>query len=159
MYEEAAKDIREAIGEHIVAVEHSGSTAVPGLGAKPIIDILIGVRKLSDAGACIEPLEALGYHYVPEYEAEIPDRRYFRRGRPRTHHVHMVEVGGDFWVNQLLFRDYMRANPEVAREYYALKKRLAEEHREDRDAYTDAKTDFVMGALGRARDAQTRAKR
>jgi len=156
MYEEAAREIREAIGAHIAAIEHTGSTAVPGLGAKPIIDILIGVRDLADADACIEPLEALGYQYVPEYEAEIPDRRYFRKGRPRTHHVHMVEIGGDFWVNQLLFRDYMRANPEAAREYFALKKRLAEQHRDDRDAYTEAKTQFVLGALGKARDNQTK---
>jgi len=70
----------EAIGTDVVRIEHVGSTAVPGLGAKPIIDILVGLRRLQDATALIRPLERLGYEYVPEYDSEIPDRRYFRKG-------------------------------------------------------------------------------
>ncbi len=81
MFREEQEAILRAIGPHVVAVEHVGSTAVPGLGAKPIIDILVGIGSLNEASACIRPLEALGYRYVPEFEAEFPERRYFDKGR------------------------------------------------------------------------------
>jgi len=128
-----------------VAVEHVGSTAVPGLAAKPVIDIVVGVRRLKDAAACAAPLAAIGYECVPEYEAEIPDRRYFRKGPfgGRTHHLHMVEFGGAFWRRHLAFRDWLRTHPEDAARYGALKRELAATHEADREAYTEAKNAFV----------------
>ena len=80
MFEEERRRIVGAIGPLAVAVEHVGSTSVPRLAAKPVIDILVGVRRLGDATSCVVPLAAIGYEYVPEYEREIPDRRYFRKG-------------------------------------------------------------------------------
>jgi len=95
IYEEEKARILNAIGNKVVAVEHVGSTAVPGLGAKPIIDTRIGTAHLSDAGDCIEPLRSIDYEYVPEYEASIPERHFFRKGpegAPNKHfHLHMVE--------------------------------------------------------------------
>lgn len=153
MFEEDRRRILEVAGAYVTGVEHVGSTSVPGLAAKPIIDILVGVRKLSYALACVSPLYAIGYEYVPRVEILLPERRFFRRGRPDagTHHLHMVEEGGEFWRRQLLFRDYLRAHPEAAREYEVLKRRLADAHGPDRGAYTDAKTDFIESIVGKAR--------
>ncbi len=153
LFQAESELIRKQIGSYLEALEHVGSTAVPGLGAKPIIDIMPGLRQLSDARGCIEPLAAIGYEYVPEYENELPERRYFRKGPPegRTHHVHMVENATEFWQRHLLFRDYLRTHPETAEEYEALKHSLAREHRTDRDAYTNGKTPFIEAVVERAR--------
>ena len=127
LYEEEKGRILGVIGRRIVAIEHIGSTAVRGLAAKPIIDIMVAVRHLIDAGECIEPLQSIGYEYVPEFEVEIPERRFFRKGPPeaRTHHIHMIELTSEFWGRHLLFRDYLRTHPEAAQQYYQLKKELA----------------------------------
>jgi GrpB-like predicted nucleotidyltransferase (UPF0157 family) len=158
-YAAEAARIRETLGDRIVAVEHIGSTAVPGLAAKPIIDLMVGLRRLADAGDCIAPLEGLGYEYVPQYEESMPERRYFHKGPPgsRTHHLHMVEVTSDFWERHLLFRDHLRAHPEETRAYAALKRELAGRHGADREAYTNAKTDFIEAAVDRARAAREMA--
>ncbi len=136
----------------LAGLEHVGSTAVPGLAAKPILDILAGLRVLSDARACIPRLEAIGYEYVPEYEDRLPERRYFRKGplENRTHHLHMVEIGSDFWTSHVRFRKYLRGHPEAAREYEALKRDLAAAHAGDRDLYTESKADFILSILVRA---------
>lgn len=141
--------ILETIGEYIASVEHIGSTSVPDLAAKPIIDIMAGLARLDDALHCVEPLSAVGYEYVPEYETQMPDRRYFRKGpeRKRTHHLHMVELNGDFWTRHLLFRDYLRAHPEQIRAYADLKRVLAARYGRDREGYTNAKSEFVEGVL------------
>jgi GrpB-like predicted nucleotidyltransferase (UPF0157 family) len=147
------RQVLNAIGNKVVAIEHVGSTAVPGLGAKPIIDIMVGLRNLSDAKHCIKPLERIGYEYVPEYEASMPERRYFRKGpnEPNKHyHLHMVEHGGEFWKRHLLFRDYLRTHPDTASEYYALKRQLATRYRLNREAYTYAKTFFIESIVSKA---------
>jgi rfaE bifunctional protein nucleotidyltransferase chain/domain len=154
MFEEERRRILEACGGAVAAVEHVGSTSVPGLGAKPVIDLMAGVRSLDDAPLCVTPLHRLGYVYVPRLEILMPERRYFRRGRPGagTHHLHMVELGGDFWVKHLLFRDYLRAHPEAARDYETLKRKLADAHGSDHGAYTDAKTDFILSAVEKQKE-------
>ena len=156
LFEEEKARIVAAIGPYVLAVEHIGSTGVPGLAAKPIIDIMVGIRSLADARRCIGPLEALGYEYVAEYEVELPERRYFRkvRPRPRTHHIHMVETTSDFWRTHLLFRDHLRSHPEDARAYEELKRRLATEFDTGRD-YTAAKSGFVKATLDKAEKAAT----
>lgn len=152
MFEEARAEILSGIGQFVVAVEHVGSTSVPGLGAKPVIDMMVGIRSLDDAPQCVGPLAALGYEYGPEHEAIMPERRYFRRGRSdaSTHHIHMVEPASDFWERHLLFRDYLRAHTAAAREYEELKRRLAALHGSDRGAYTDDKTDFIESIIRKA---------
>jgi len=146
--------ILSAIDGKVAGIEHVGSTAVPGLGAKPIIDIMVGVQELSAAKDCIEPLKSVGYEYVPKYEKTIPERRYFQKGPegiPNKHfHLHMVEVDGDFWKQHLLFRDYLRCHPDVARKYHRLKKDLSQKYRSNREAYTEAKTSFIDSVVAKA---------
>ncbi|MHB0874462.1 MAG: GrpB family protein [Anaerolineae bacterium] len=150
-FAEEREIIVAAIGPHVVAVEHVGSTAVPGLGAKPVIDIIVGVRSLADAAACIEPLAAVGYDYHRDHEAEMPERRYFDvQTERRDAHLHMVEYGGEFWRRHLAFRDYLRAHPEASAEYDRLKRELAARFGRDRDGYTNAKSDFVKDIERRA---------
>ncbi|MEE8386433.1 MAG: GrpB family protein [Dehalococcoidia bacterium] len=154
-YERERDLIAGALDDLVVAIEHMGSTAVPGLGAKPIIDIMVGVRSLADGERCVRPLEGLGYEYKGEFG--IPGRLYFRRlsaGR-RSRQIHMVKVRSDFWKRHLLFRDYLREHPEQARDYYELKVRLAAEFGTDREGYTEAKTAFIESALARARAVKT----
>jgi GrpB-like predicted nucleotidyltransferase (UPF0157 family) len=132
------------------SIEHIGSTAVPGLGAKPVIDIMVGVARLPEAENRIAALEAVDYEYVPEYEHELPERRYFRKPRvgPRAYHLHCVVKGGDLWSRHLAFRDYLRAHPNAVAEYYALKRELASRCR--KEDYTEAKRPFIEGILASA---------
>ncbi len=145
--------ILEVIGAYIEDIQHVGSTSVPGLGAKPIIDIMIGIHDLSLVEKCVQPLENLGYEYLSEFG--IPGRHYFRKppdtvSTLRTHHIHMVERNHREWRKHLLFRDYLRNHPEDARQYYLLKKALADKFGSDREGYTDAKTDFIQAILAKA---------
>jgi GrpB-like predicted nucleotidyltransferase (UPF0157 family) len=140
------------VGEQ-VAIEHIGSTAVPGLGAKPIIDIMVGVGSLAVVEARIALLEAEGYRYVKEFEMAFPERRYFdkREGNPGRFHLHAVPQGGPFWNRQLAFRDALRADPALAERYWKVKQRSAARFPGDRAAYTEGKTDFIRGVLQSAR--------
>ncbi len=158
-FERQRRGLVKAIGDKAVAIEHIGSTAVPGLGAKPVIDIMVGLRQLSDAADCIEPLKKIDYRYVPKLEAEIPERRFFQKGSssvPEKHyHLHLAEMDSEFWNDHILFRDYLRRHPDVAQEYCRLKKFLAAKHRLDREAYTEGKTSFINSILARARKQPT----
>jgi GrpB-like predicted nucleotidyltransferase (UPF0157 family) len=143
--------IIEAIGEWLAGIEHVGSTSVPGLAAKPIIDIMPGLRSLDDTALIVPAMEAIGYQYIAEYEDQLPERRYFIKPPGRRHtaerlfHVHAVETTSRFWRRHIAFRDYLRANPAACDDYTALKRRLAAEHGSDREAYTEAKTEFITG--------------
>lgn len=136
-----------------VTIEHIGSTAVPGLGAKPVIDVLVGLTKLTEVENRVTALEAKGYEYVPQYEIQLPERRYFRkpRFRPRAFHLHCVLKGSDLWLRHIAFRDYLRTHAEAAVAYYALKRELA--GRCSKEAYAEAKSPFIeeilASALGR----------
>jgi len=118
---------------------------VPGLPAKPIIDIMIAVQRLEDALACVGPLSDLGYAFV-DYPHNT-DRRFFRRGQPRTHHVHIVAAGSVSLRDHLAFRDALRAHSEWRDQYAALKYDLAQRHWNNRVQYTDGKTEFVQRIL------------
>lgn len=133
----------------LLAVEHIGSTAVPGMAAKPIIDILAGVSSIAAADALFEPILASGYTTSREFNALLTDRRWFMRsasGR-RTHHLHVVVHLGEVWAERIRFRDLLRANQSLAQSYSQLKTELAIRFRQDREAYTDAKAEFVAAAL------------
>jgi GrpB-like predicted nucleotidyltransferase (UPF0157 family) len=149
--------LAEALAPYVLTIEHVGSTSVPGLAGKATVDIIAGIYRLSDAPLCIERMKALGYEYVPEFEKDIPERRYFRVQAPGgkeeedLFHVHMVEVGSDFFERDLLFRDFLRGHPEAAREYEALKHELARTVGHDRSAYTDGKAAFVRKTQEAAR--------
>jgi GrpB-like predicted nucleotidyltransferase (UPF0157 family) len=123
-------------------IEHVGSTAVVGLPAKPIIDIMVGVVMLIDAEARIEA----------EYETELPERRYFRRPhqRPRTFHLHCVVRGEPFWTRHVAFRDHLRGHADAAGAYGRLKRDLARRHPFDRLAYMEGKAPFIRRVLDEA---------
>ncbi|MFH1023520.1 MAG: GrpB family protein [Planctomycetota bacterium] len=143
-------------------VEHFGSTAVPGLPAKPIVDILVEVADLGETRRRIAPLlEAQGYDYFwrPTWGDDTPPfyAWFIKRDQHqnRTHHIHMVEKHFDHW-DRLLFRDYVIKRPEIAAEYAALKRELARAHPHDRVAYTKAKTDFITRITAEAKNSVER---
>ena len=132
----------------LIDLQHIGSTAVPGLDAKPVIDMLAGVESMAAAEALVAPLCANGYTTSAEFNASLPDRKWLMRwaeGR-RTHHLHVVVHGGEVWTQRLRFRDALRSNPALAARYAALKAELAAKHPHDREAYTEAKAAFVQAA-------------
>ena len=155
LYEGERDRIMAAAEGCIVTIEHVGSTAVPGLGAKPVVDLMGSVRHLDDAIPCVTSLAEIGYVYHPEHEEMIPERRFFRKGLFGTsgpiYHLHLTQSDTRFWEDHLLFRDYLRAHDAAAGEYEALKQSLAERHGPDRDAYTMAKTPFIESVVTRAR--------
>ena len=137
--------ILEAIDVPLVAIEHIGSTAVLGLMAKPVIDIMIGIADLDQADRCIEPLARLGYRYLPEYESEVPGRRLFRKGPygASTHHVHIYRPDHPDWQHMLRLRTYFGGHPDVAREYVRLKQELVRRYPDDSVSYTEGKRAFL----------------
>jgi GrpB-like predicted nucleotidyltransferase (UPF0157 family) len=147
LFAEAEMEIRRAIGDRILAVEHVGSTAVPALSAKPIIDILVAVSDFQDSLELVPALASLGYEYRPG--EEIPDRHYFRRriiGR-RTHHLSLAEPTSSHYRKTIAFRNALRGDPVLASGYEAVKLELAARFPRNREAYTAGKTDFILGVL------------
>jgi GrpB-like predicted nucleotidyltransferase (UPF0157 family) len=137
----------------VLQMEHVGSTAIPGIKAKPVLDINLLVRSIQDAQVAIEPLKRIGY----QFWKENPDQKkmFFVKGMPplgtgRTHHIWIFEDPLDF-ENRFLFRNYLRANPKATREYESLKVGLAKTSSEDREAYTNAKSNFVDAIVRKAR--------
>ncbi|MDF2770904.1 MAG: hypothetical protein K0S86_397 [Geminicoccaceae bacterium] len=144
-----AERIERACAGLPIRLEHIGSTAVPGLAAKPVIDILAGRPGNMSGDAYVAAFRQLGYEHKGAYG--IPGRNYFRRGSPRTHHVHLVSWSSEFWRAHILFRDYLRAHPGVAREYETIKRELAGMSLQDKENYTDAKGPFIRSIVRRAR--------
>jgi GrpB-like predicted nucleotidyltransferase (UPF0157 family) len=128
-----------------VALEHTGSTAVPGLAAKPILDILGGYPTGARVPAYIGVLKAAGY--VHRGEQGIPGREFFRRGIPRSYHLHLTAIDSAFWRDHLTFRDRLRADEDLRDAYAALKRELAARYPRDREAYIAAKEPFVKEVL------------
>jgi GrpB-like predicted nucleotidyltransferase (UPF0157 family) len=147
-YAEEAVVLRGALGPDVVAIEHIGSTAVPGLPAKPIIDLMAGVAGWDGFDLVVERLAAVGYRYTPEAQKDDPSRKVFRKGPSdlshlRTHHLHVTELDGFYWRRILAFRDRLRRYPEEAAAYVALKRELAARFANESRRYTAGKTEFV----------------
>jgi GrpB-like predicted nucleotidyltransferase (UPF0157 family) len=138
LYEAEADRIRVALGSNLRVIEHVGSTSVPGLAAKPIVDIAVSVESFDELD--VSALEELGYEYVPEFEDELPNRRYFRRS---GFHVHVYEREHVEFMDLIRFREYLRTHSEDAHDYGELKRRLAAELADERDAYQAAKGVYV----------------
>ncbi len=148
-YEVEKRLLEKTLGSWIDGgVHHVGSTAVPNLAAKPIIDILIGVKNLEEAKACIPLLESIGYCYAP-YRPHI---HWFCKPSPahREFHLQLMESTHREWHARFVFRDFLRMHPETIVEYATLKTTLAEKFRNDREAYTEAKNEFVESILRKA---------
>jgi len=148
-------------------IEHIGSTSVPELAAKPILDLLVGIPDhgdlavLPDAGVglvapYVAAFASVGYEYRGEHG--LPGRHFFTKGELRTHHLHMVGRDSDAWRTHLLFRDHLRRDLDAARAYEALKRGLAERYADDREAYADGKVEFIEARLRAATAAQARAR-
>ena len=156
-FADEAAQLAALFGDALAAIHHVGSTSVPGLPAKPTIDILVVLRETGTIDRFSASMERLGYRVRGEcLDAEIPGtpgRFYFtkNRGDERTHHVHACAVGHSEIADKLAFRDYLRAHPQRAAEYAALKQRLAREHRHDNIGYMRGKDTYVKSLLDDAR--------
>ena len=141
LFEAEARRLALALAPLVIAFEHIGSTSVPGLAAKPVLDIVAGIPEGAPVASYISPLVEAGY--VHRGEQGIPGREFFRRGDPRAYHVHLVRIGGHLWREHLAFRDYLRARADVRDEYAQLKHALAAQFPRDRPAYIDHKAPFI----------------
>lgn len=144
--------LQKTFGSKIVAIEHIGSTAIPGMASKPIIDINMAIPSLELAESYIKPLEKLGYRYMKERWFE--DRYFFPKGSKnnRTHHLNLVEITSEnAWGSMLLFRDYLIGHPDVKNAYAKLKIELAKKNANNRETYTEAKSDFVRNVINKAK--------
>lgn len=139
--------IIEAIGKQILGIEHIGSTSVKGMAAKPIIDIMVGVKDLKSVAQFVKPLEKIEFEYV--HKPELIDRRFFRKGEwgQGVCHLHICEMSGTEWNEKLSFRNYLRSNPQAAKEYALLKKELASRYTDDRPTYTKKKEPFIRNVI------------
>jgi GrpB-like predicted nucleotidyltransferase (UPF0157 family) len=143
-FQDESAQITVAFGDNLIAIDHIGSTAIPKIYAKPIIDLLVSVTDITKVDECNGSMQALGYEVMGEYG--IADRRYFRKDNElgiRTHHVHVFAVGSAHIDRHLTFRDYMRVHPDEAQRYSDLKQTLAKQYPDDIEGYMDGKDEFI----------------
>ena len=139
-----SRSIAAVLAENLVAIHHIGSTAIPGIYAKPIIDLLVEVKNINSVAQKTSAMEKLGYEVLGEFG--LVGRRYFRKEHPpgiRTHHVHIYEVGSSETKRHLAFRDYLIAHPQDAERYSKLKQELAKKYPRNIEAYMDGKDKLV----------------
>lgn len=153
-YEAEVERLRSIAGDRLLDFEHVGSTAVEGLAAKPIVDLLAAVENLDEATDLVAVLEAHGYEYRPN--DGVAGRLFLAKGprSNRTHYLSLCERGNEYYRETVAFRDYLRNHPEAAAEYETLKRELADAHADDRDAYTAKKGEFVERVLAEALDSE-----
>jgi len=149
-FEREAAAIRNALSDVLLRIEHVGSTAVPDLPAKPIIDIQVSVRDIEEREAFVRPLERLGYLFAPDPDS--PDYHFFGkpRERPRRYHVHVCAAGSGEEMRHLVVRDFLRSHSEEAGKYADLKRELARHTHQDRLAYIEGKETFMRDLEQRA---------
>jgi GrpB-like predicted nucleotidyltransferase (UPF0157 family) len=155
-FEAEAKRVAVALGGNVAAIHHIGSTAIPNIYAKPVVDLLVEVRDITEVDGQSSAMQSLGYEVMGEYG--IPGRRYFRKDTHegiRTHNIHAFEAGSAEVERHLAFRDYMVAHPADAQRYSELKRRLAEEHPQSMDGYMDGKDGFIKEMDRRAAQWRT----
>ncbi len=150
LFELEKENIEETIGDYVEDIQHVGSTSIPGMSAKPVLDIAVAVRDFDEARTCIEPLDGIGYEY--RGENGIPRRHFFRKGSPRTHHVHVFERSSADWNEVILFRDCLRSNQSFAEEYRRLKRNLARRFPKDRPSFQTGKAGFIEEVIKKGRE-------
>lgn len=157
LFEKEKALIAAALADVNPVIEHIGSTSIPGLGAKPVIDMLIGLPDFSVADEQVPKMVALGYEYIDRWEDTVPNRRLFSKVTPegvRTHNVHMIwRHDPDWWDRHIEFRDYLRQNDDVRDAYFDLKKKLAEQEWNEVNEYAREKTAFIRRIEAEARKA------
>lgn len=142
--------LTQVLRERVVEIQHIGSTSIPGMPSKPILDIGVSVVDFEDAKECVDPVVGLGYTYLGEHG--IRRRHFFTRGNPRTHHIHMLESSSRAWRAHLWFKTFLSEHADYAREYAQLKFDLAEIYKTDPDAYQEGKDDFIKRILSLAEE-------
>ena len=149
MFADERRRLMDTMPGTFVAIEHIGSTAVPGMRSKPLIDLLAGVRTMDEAFALNALTDRFGYTTSPQFNAGLTTRQWFMRQTDgqRTHHLHVVVYGSRDWSIRIDFRDRLLAEPTLCAEYLALKEDLARRFANDRDAYTDGKSAFITAAI------------
>ena len=150
MFQAEAKELRKIFGDLALSIEHVGSTSIPGIMAKPLVDIQVGLRQLSDFEKVRAKFEKEPYSVKPD---PSPDEQLVRKGpeESRFFLIHICAVDSDRFKNTLLFRDYILSHPDKAREYEELKKTLAAKYPDNRPMYTASKNDFIQAVLREAR--------
>jgi GrpB-like predicted nucleotidyltransferase (UPF0157 family) len=150
-FEREREAILSALAPLSVCIEHIGSTSVPGMRAKPIIDIMVGGPSLDAFESRRNELATLGYEYLPEMQTLMPDNRFFAKPAlpPRHFHLHAVEIDGEFWRDHIVFRDLLRADSQLAAEYVDLKSELASQFASEPKQYTLAKGPFINAVVQR----------
>lgn len=144
-FERESARVLEVAGAFIAKIEHVGSTSIPGLCAKPIVDIAAATPSFEEFFAAVPLIEELGYQF--KGECGVPRRHFFVLGDPRTVHLHVFEHTGNDWRDQLLFRDRLRRSEELRHEYEMLKRELATKFDDNRKAYTETKAVFIKRVL------------
>lgn len=152
LFEREKKTLLITLHGIVLKIEHIGSTSIPDMEAKPIIDIAAALPSLDAVVKCIQPLAAAGYEYKGEYG--LSGRHFFAKGSPHTHYLHVVTLESDYWTDWLTFRDFVTAHKEIADEYSVLKRNLAKVYQSDRDAYTRAKSEFISRIVRQAKAAR-----
>lgn len=150
-FEAEKQNLIDTFGDKIVAVEHIGSTSIPGLAAKPIIDIVAAVKSFNNLAEFIEGLQKLGYEYMPE--RMFDDRKFFPKGSQenRTHHLNLVlQDNPEQWTKPIALRDYLRTHETERNEYAKLKTTLAQQYADDRATYTRLKDNFFQSIFDKA---------
>ncbi|HLO97892.1 MAG TPA: GrpB family protein [Fimbriimonas sp.] len=147
LFAQEAQRLQTSLGDWALDIQHIGSTSVPGMPSKPIIDIAIAVQDFEQAFDTVPLMAELGYNF--RGEVGVKRRHFFMLGRPRTHHIHMLEQNSQAWKYRVGFRDFLVANPESAREYMELKQRLAAEFPRDIASYSNGKESFIDSILAR----------
>jgi GrpB-like predicted nucleotidyltransferase (UPF0157 family) len=152
-FEGEASSLKHALWDNALTIHHIGSTSIPHILAKPIIDILIEVQSLIEVDKANNAMIDIGYEVMGEFG--IKSRRYFRKNNPqgtRTYHIHVFETGSPDLVRHLAFRDYLRTHPEIAQQYSSLKAKLVSKADTDQDAYINGKDPFIKEWEARAVD-------
>jgi len=151
-FEKEKRRLQKAPGDLVVGIEHVGSTAIPGVSAKPIVDIAIVVRSIKSPDRLIKLLEGLGYEY--KLDDDVPGRLFFTKGpeKKRTHYIHVVELKGREWKNLILFRDYLLSHKKAVHQYTELKNKLAKSYALDRKSYTSGKDEFIKTIIMEAQN-------
>lgn len=173
LFEIEKRVLFKVINSKEIEIKHIGSTSIPDICSKPVIDIMIGVREEKQLDKYINKIISLGYTYVQKYEIHMPFRRYFfklkdpevqlpkiigfyddyidKGNHEDIFHIHMVKINSDFWINQLLFRDYLINNPKAKKEYENIKKSLAKKEWDSGNDYAEAKSEFIIKILEKAK--------
>lgn len=155
MIEKEKKLLKSVLSDSVIAIEHIGSTSIPGIVAKPIIDISIGMKSVGDVKHVIRPLESIMYEWRQEFDDPTKQLLFVKGSEEeRTHYVHVMKYNGSTWKNDLLFRDYLKNNPKWVLRYEQLKRELATKYSNNRELYTKNKPNFILQVLAVAKQIQ-----